>query len=409
MRAWLGRLGALVVGALVGGGVMLAIQDADRAGGRQDGAAPASESTAPAPTSTVPTTGPEPAAGGTDLLLAWTPGGLPAGFAGAAAAVDGVAEAAVVRGDPIDLARSVAADGRVVDQPAAGWFIPLDAIAIEPASYATVVPVADRAVVASLAPGEGLLGATSARLRQLGPGGRLDLAGGGSVTVRAVVPDVTIGGAELAVDRATGAALGISTERALLVAHSGDRAPVEAALAAMVPPGLPLRFRARGETPFLRAGDAVLPQVVLKDVFGEFAYRPGPRGDRDVEIDPTWMASNVTEVELPLIGRARCHRAVVPALTAALRRLEQANVTPALGPNDFDGCFVPRRIRPGAPLSHHSWGIALDLGYEDNPTAVVAAQDPRLVDIMRRAGFGWGGGWLVPDPAHFEYVAPPST
>jgi len=27
---------------------------------------------------------------------------------------------------------------------------------------------------------------------------------------------------------------------------------------------------------------------------------------------------------------------------------------------------------------------------------------------MERWGFTWGGRWLVPDPAHFEYLRPPA-
>ncbi|MGH9117930.1 MAG: M15 family metallopeptidase [Acidimicrobiales bacterium] len=397
---------ATVVGVLVGGGTMLAVQ-----GGQARDGAPSMVRPRPSPS---PTVAPIPPTGtdGPDeqeLLLAWTSGGLPSGLGAIAATIPGVTAAAVVGGDPVDLVRSLDGDGKVVDEPAPGWFIPIDAIAVDPSTFAAVVPAADRATVASLGAAEALLGDTSARLRRIGVGGRLELAGGGVVAISGVVPDETIGGAELAVDRATGALLGITTERALLVAHAADRAAVEAALASAVPAGVPVRFRARGETPYLRAGDAVLPQIVIKDVFGEFAYRPGPAGERAVELDPEWVAANIGEAELPLLGRVRCHRAVLPAIEAAMRDLELANLASVVGPEDFDGCFVPRLVRPGAPLSHHSWGIAVDLHYADNPTAVVSAQDPRLVEALLRAGFGWGGGWLVPDPAHFEYVAPPSA
>jgi hypothetical protein len=314
----------------------------------------------------------------------------------------------VVRGDPVDLVRYVAADGRVVDEPRPGWAIPLDAAAVDPATYAAVVPAADRATVAGLGPDQALLGETSARLRRLGPGGRLELAGGGALMVAAVVPDETVGAAEVVVERATGERVGVTTPRALIVAHAGDRAAVETALVRALAPGTPVRFRAPGETPYLRAGDAVLPQVVLKDIFGEFSYREARPGDRAVEIDPAWVAANIAEVDLPVVGPARCHRAVVAALEAALADLEARGLAAAVAPGGFDGCWVPRLVRPGTPLSHHSWGVALDLNYRLNPSGLTSAQDPRLVEALERAGFGWGGRWLVPDAAHFEYVAPPS-
>jgi hypothetical protein len=351
---------AFVVGVVVGGGTMLGLQADDRD----------PSVVRPGPTvATIAPTGTEPS-DEQELLLAWTSGGLPPGLGVVAATIPGVTAATVVMGDPVDMVRSLDGEGKVVVEPAPGWYIPIDAIAVDPATFAAVVPAADRATVAALGAADAVLGETSARLRRIGVGGRLELAGGGVVTVTGVVPDATIGGAELAVDRATGALLGITTERALLVAHTAERAAVEAALAGAVPAGVPVRFRARGETPYLRAGDAVLPQVVVKDVFGEFAYRPGSAGDRGVELDPAWVAANIGEADLPLLGRVRCRRAVLPVIEAAMRE---------------------------------------DLHYDDNPTAVVSAQDPRLVEALLRAGFGWGGEWLVPDPAHFEYVSPPST
>jgi hypothetical protein len=51
--------------------------------------------------------------------------------------------------------------------------------------------------------------------------------------------------------------------------------------------------------------------------------------------------------------------------------------------------------------------VAVDLNYAANPTGQVTIQDPRLVSIMERWGFTWGGNWLVPDAAHFEWVSPP--
>ncbi|MGH9247345.1 MAG: M15 family metallopeptidase [Acidimicrobiales bacterium] len=341
---------------------------------------------------------------GDRVLLAWTPGGLPPGLDAAVAGLAGVKQAVVVRGDPVDLRRSIDANGLVVDEPTAGWFIPLDAVAFDPTRYAAVAPAADRAKFVAVGPGEALLGETSARLRRLGPGGQLELAGGDTVSVAGVVPDETIGGAELAVDLATGERLGVATPRALLVAYAGDRAAFEAAIAQAVPAGTPVRFRAPGETPFLRAGDAVLPQIVLKDLFGEFSYRPGATDQRDVELDPAWVADNIGAAEVPVVGRVRCHRAVLDTLAGMMGEVEAAGLAATI--RTFDGCWVPRLVRPGAALSHHAWGVAIDVNFADNPTSVRSLQDPRLVEIFERWGFAWGGTWLIPDPAHFEYLRP---
>jgi hypothetical protein len=67
---------------------------------------------------------------------------------------------------------------------------------------------------------------------------------------------------------------------------------------------------------------------------------------------------------------------------------------------------LPRLGVEGHELSRHAWGVAIDLNFGENSTGAADLQDPRLVEVMERWGFTWGGRWLVPDPAHFEYVAP---
>ena len=54
-------------------------------------------------------------------------------------------------------------------------------------------------------------------------------------------------------------------------------------------------------------------------------------------------------------------------------------------------------------LSYHSWGIALDLNLARNVRGETPHQHRRLVAILGRFGFQWGGTWLVPDGSHFEF------
>jgi hypothetical protein len=113
-------------------------------------------------------------------------------------------------------------------------------------------------------------------------------------------------------------------------------------------------------------------------------------------------------LDLPGLGPARCHRGVAAALEGALRELEERNLLGLVERGGFAGCWAPRAIEPGAPLSRHAWGIALDVNVTKNPTGVASLQDPRLVEVFRRWGFASGAQWLVPDPAHFEYLRPPT-
>jgi hypothetical protein len=204
------------------------------------------------------------------------------------------------------------------------------------------------------------------------------------------------------VDLGTGAGLGVTTDRYLLAHHEAPRQSLDAGIRALT--GEAVQTRAPGETPFLRHADAVLPQALIKARFGEFAYRA--TGPGDLEIDPAWIAANIGEVELPRLGAFRCHRRLVPALQGAIDDLVAANLDHLVA--SFEGCFYPRTIRGSTQISRHTWGAAVDINFSVGPTGATDAQDPRLVQVFERWGFGSGDAWLVPDSGHFEYVAPPS-
>jgi hypothetical protein len=396
---------AVVLGLAVGGGTMLAVQRAPDPPGPR--AAPVS-SAAPSATVTGASAPTGPAAAADRVLLVWTPGRLPEGLAGRVGRVPGVRAVTVVRGGLLGLAGSVDADGRPVDRPRPGTTIPLEAIGFDPATYPALLPASARTAFAELGPGEALLGTTSARLRRLGPGGRLRLGPGPEgrgrwLTVAGVVDDVLVGAAEVAVTVAGARTVGIATDRYLLAAYSGGRAAVTGRLRrALAGSRLPVRLRGPGETPFFRAGDAVLPQAMVKERFGEFAWRKGP-ADSFVQ-DPAWRAAHLATARVPILGRVHCNRALVPALAGAMGELGQRGLARLVDPEAYAGCWNPRLTRGGSGVSRHAWGAAVDLNVAGNPTGLASAQDPRLVEVMERWGFTWGGRWLVPDPAHFEWL-----
>ena len=411
------------MGGAVGGGAMLVVQDA----GGEPSSVPtrhADTTIPPSPSPSSPTTpptepdGPASPSAGSDgpaspsVLLAWSRGPgdrlrLDPGLEPTAAGLASVSATSTVRAGGVDLVASRDAQGAPVDELPPGWAIPLDAAAIDPPRHAGFAPIADREAVGGLGAGEAVLGRTSAELRRLEPGGVMELAGGHSVVVTAVVDDVSIGGAELAVDVATGERLGITTPRYMLVAYRGDRAAVEDRLRAALTPGTAVRFRGPGETPFLRHADAVLPQAEIKARFGEFSYRPPAAGDRAFEQDPRWRAEHVVTVDVPILGTVTCHRGIIDALVGALQEIERAGLRPQLEQASYDGCFNPRLVSAGGSVSRHAWGVAFDVGFGSNPTGFESVQDPRVVEIFRRWGFTSGDSWLIPDAGHFEFVSPP--
>ena len=55
-------------------------------------------------------------------------------------------------------------------------------------------------------------------------------------------------------------------------------------------------------------------------------------------------------------------------------------------------------------MSVHAWGAAIDINVANNPLGAAPNQDARLVAIMAKHGFAWGGRFLRPDGGHFQWV-----
>ena len=397
------RLAAvLLAGVLAGAVVSLAAQSR----GAQVDSPPVSLESGPSP---VPSPAPS-------TFLAWVPGGLPPGFGRKVAGMGGVAGVTTVAEDNVWLRRSWSSYGAVVDAPSAPFVIPIDATGVDPATFARFLPAADRSVAAALAHGEGVLGATSAELRGLGPGSTMEFTGGVSVRIAAVLPDQVVGASELMVSRRTGAAIGIDRDRYLFVqvrssVHVTSRS-LAAKLRRLLPVGLGIdrrmQVRAPGETPYLRAGDAVMPPVLIKALFGEFATRPVPGNPGYLQIQPSWVRRHLATVRVPLLGAVTCNRAIIPQLRGAMAELRRRGLGSLV--QSYDGCFAPRFINrdPSAMISHHAWGVAIDLNAATNVYGGAPHQDPRLVRVMERWGFIWGGSFIVPDGNHFEYRRSPA-
>lgn len=320
---------------------------------------------------------------GASLLLAWTAGGLPAGALTRTRALVGVVGVTEVRGTELRLTGEHDARGQLRLSLPPGDAIPIDALAVDPGGYARDLPAGPARIVRALARDAVLLGATSARLRGVGVGGSLTF-GSKTVRVAGVIADSLVGAAEVVV--ANDSPLEVRTPRFLLVAYHGDRSDLERAIEGTVHRAV--RFRAPGETPYLRHGDAVLPPALVKARFGEFSYHIDPRGR--VSVDPAWIARNIVTVDVPGVGRLRCHRLVATALRRALSR-----ATPRETP--FFQAFAPEVISESLGLSRHTWGIGLTLRtVPDHPANLIAG--------MAEAGFRWGGLWLNPSPDYFEWV-----
>lgn len=123
-----------------------------------------------------------------------------------------------------------------------------------------------------------------------------------------------------------------------------------------------------------------------------------------IQPDPSWVASNITTISVPILGSFPCHRIMSTPLTAALSEIQEQGLAGLIRPGDFAGCYSPRFIDrdPGKPLSMHAFGLAVDINVSTNQLGTRGDMDPRIVAIFTKWGFEWGGYWSRPDPMHFE-------
>ena len=385
MRRAAATVAAFAAGAVVGAALLLALP----APGIHDapGGPPRREDTVvgEAPVST---------------LLAWTPGRLPDRYAAAVRRLRSVQKVSTVHSGIAWMDRWRDQGGRT-GRPPTGFGIPVEVASIARRSYAAFVPPADRPVVTGLR--GALLGRTFAQLHDLGPGSAV-VFGGTSLEVEGVLDDELVGAHEVMVPVRVGRRLGIDRPRYLLIVPRDGTPSARVETAVRLSAGTRVRVRAPGETPVFRHGDAVLAQSRVKQLFGEFAAAPRPDGT--VAVERSWVRANIRTVRVPVLGEVRCHRLIIPMVRAALEDLVARNLGHLVDPGDYGGCYYPRFIGrdPGTGLSHHSWGIAIDVNVSQGLPGRQPTIDRRVVEAFETQGFKWGGEFLIPDGTHFEFV-----
>ncbi|MGH2754343.1 MAG: M15 family metallopeptidase [Actinomycetota bacterium] len=338
------------------------------------------------------------------VLLAWTPGGLPRSAERRIEGMAGVRDATTIVAGLEWIRTSHSSDGTKVDAPGDGLAIPFEVAVIEPREYARFVPPAEGTLISSLGDRQMLIAETEEQLRGAGVGLRVttDI---GRRSVAGVVADRTANGYEALVAGPPDPDWQ-GSDRFVLAHLSAAARPraIERKIRSLLDTGQRLRVRLQGESPYLRYGDAVLPQLIIKRVFGEFAAKPAAGGS--LQIEERWLRRNIRAGPVPIIGDVTCHRRLFGQLRGALTELRAAGLGYLVDPSDYGGCYSARFVgsSAGSRLSHHSWGIAVDVNVAENAFGTKADQDPRVVRVFEDHGFTWGGRWLIPDGMHFEWA-----
>jgi hypothetical protein len=335
----------------------------------------------------------------TQILVVRRRGGVPSSWTRRVRRTPGVGTVARTARTQVLLRRGTRARGATVDAAPPGYAIPLDVLVVRPRPYADVLPEA-RPDIHRLRRGTALLSRSSARLRRLGVGDRLNVVGAGELRVAGIVDDQLAGLAELVLTTSRAAGGRDRTEQLLVTTTRPERIERRFAREDGV--------RVRSVSPSVTSSPRLIARPVeIKARFGEFAVRL-PYGEDWIGIDPAWLRRNVVTQSVPILGAVTCNRRLLPPLRRALRTLERRGLSHVVDRADYAGCHAPRRIPGSGSLSLHAWGLAIDINAAANQRLRGSRQDRRLVRAMEEAGFTWGGRWpTVPDPMHFELHAVP--
>lgn len=329
-------------------------------------------------------------------MVIWSSRDLPAGLDARVAGIEGVRWVARVSVGMVNLIAVAGATKPLPDRR--GGILPISIAAMDPPS------AANDPLSAALTAGKAVMSEKAAALRgiQAGSGVRIEANGiRRSFRIGAVVSEAMARQRELIVPLTAAGDLGLTAPRALVTSVEGEHA--ETALTQM-------RALTDGILARIHAGENVVPDpsegpilsfAEIKEIFGEFTFKP--RTGLFVTVHPRWVDENIVEVDLPLLGLLKCNRRLLPQLIGAMRELQSRGLSGLV--RSGDGCWSPRmQVGNSYALSRHAYGIAVDINAATNRYGERPRQDPRLVEVMERWGFTWGGRWLVPDGMHFEFV-----
>ncbi|MGH2794490.1 MAG: M15 family metallopeptidase [Actinomycetota bacterium] len=331
-------------------------------------------------------------------VVIWSSRDLPKELHAKVKAIEGVRWVTRVSNGMVDL---IAVTGAALPLPrrAKGAVLPTSIGAMDPS------PDDGDVVAAALAAGDAVISETAARLRGMSAGNTFTLAAEGvkrKFRVGAVVPDDDARGREILIPFAHSKGLGLTAPRALISSVIADRVGAAVATMQALTEGVRARIRSDGQDDAADEGASqILNFMEIKEIFGEFTYRP--TSSRFVIPDRAWEDANIVETRIPLLGLLKCNKRILPQLNGAMRELIARGLGGLI--RTSNGCYSPRmQVGNNYALSRHAYGIAVDVNATRNPFGETPSQDPRLVEVMERWGFTWGGRWIVPDGMHFEFV-----
>lgn len=137
----------------------------------------------------------------------------------------------------------------------------------------------------------------------------------------------------------------------------------------------------------------------IEATYGRIEYKTAEGGS--VVITNDWAERHITSTVLPVVGQQLIHKKVEPTFRSVLHKIEDEGLADLI--QQFS-LWCPRHKMhdPKRSLSTHSWAIACDINWAENPVGEVGSMDPALVAVFERHGFEWGGRWRHRDSMHYQ-------
>ena len=350
--------------------------------------------TTAAPTTTTEAPPPYPS------YVVFMPRGLSDGFETSVRSISGIIALGLVHTETLHIVETSTADGTVVDQPAGGFVIPVQGAAVDPARHALLLTPDVAETVAELDTDEVVLSRSSAGLRRLDVGSQIRFDTGRAVTVAAIVSDTAFGSEEIITTDPELVGGSSSELRFAVVIYDGTEDALRMALAETLPVDAGFGVHPRGLPSDQTT--AVRSQVWIKEIFGEFSYKP--TGGGRFTIDPQWVEANIVTADIPLLRS----RAMPSRVRRSSRRCDERP----------GGVRQRRRYRPQCIPGMLERSIRLQL---DAPVSSLMGSSVRYQFLQRprrrarlssqrgttpghgRRRITSGHAWSIPDPGHFEY------
>lgn len=103
----------------------------------------------------------------------------------------------------------------------------------------------------------------------------------------------------------------------------------------------------------------------------------------------------------------RCHRKLAESIKSCFEEMAKIKF-----PVQYSGCFIWRPMSGSSSISHHSYGVAIDINAAANAQYTHGDKsspyfiNSKVVKIWKAHGFYWGGDWDegYVDPMHFTYT-----